>query len=189
MDLSLLQPVSWVAAAIGVCIAAIYYIYNIGATRKTQELALKSQEQNLETRQAQLFMQIYAKLYEPDFLMNLNNAITTEYRSFEEHQRKTSFTENPDEAKKVGPVNLYFEGMGVLVKRKLISPGMVDDLLSGFIISYWEKYRDWVYELRRRYNYPAAGEHIEYLYNEVKKIAAAEHGDQGPIGSGAFGKE
>jgi len=189
-----IQTTYYLVAATGVLVAAIYYVYNMRATRRTQDLALKaqdlmlkSQEQTLETRQAQLFMQIYAKMYEPDFLANLNHVIAFEYKDFDDYERKVSWASNPDEAKKFGPVNLYFEGIGVLVKRGLISPALVDDIISGWVIAFWEKYRPWCIEFRRRYNYPAAGEHIEYLYNEIKRIADAEHGDIGPVAQRAFG--
>ena len=53
VDLPEIQTAYYMIAAIGVLVAAIYYVYNMRATRRTQELALKSQQQNLETRQTQ----------------------------------------------------------------------------------------------------------------------------------------
>ncbi|MCX6655794.1 MAG: hypothetical protein NTY03_11860, partial [Candidatus Bathyarchaeota archaeon] len=56
----------YMVAATGVLVAAVFYILNLRISQKnqelslkTQELALKSQDQTLETRQAQLFMQLY----------------------------------------------------------------------------------------------------------------------------------
>ncbi len=37
-------------------VAAVYYMFTLRINMKTQQLALKAQEQNLETRQAELFM-------------------------------------------------------------------------------------------------------------------------------------
>jgi hypothetical protein len=59
VDLALLQSVSYIAGASGVCVAAIFYVLNLRISQKNQELMLQSQEQSakaqqqtLETRQA-----------------------------------------------------------------------------------------------------------------------------------------
>jgi hypothetical protein len=65
VDLSLLQSVSYIAGALGVCVAAVYYVINLRISQKNQEISmknqeliLKTQEQTLETRQFQLLMQL-----------------------------------------------------------------------------------------------------------------------------------
>ena len=50
VDLSEIQAAYYMVAATGVLVAAIYYVYNMKAIRKTQELALKSQELMLKSR-------------------------------------------------------------------------------------------------------------------------------------------
>jgi hypothetical protein len=44
---------------VGILVGIIYYLTIMRNTQKTRELTLKAQEQALETRQAQLFMQWY----------------------------------------------------------------------------------------------------------------------------------
>jgi hypothetical protein len=44
----------YMVAATGVLIAAFYYVYNMRATRKTQELALKAQELSLKSQEQTL---------------------------------------------------------------------------------------------------------------------------------------
>jgi hypothetical protein len=41
----------------------------------------------------------------------------------------------------------FFNGIGVLVKRKLIDIALVEDLLSNRVIWWWEMYRARVYHL------------------------------------------
>ena len=70
----------------------------------------------------------------------------------------------------------FYEGLGVLVKRGLIDPTMVDDLLSGPIVLFWERrVAPMVDELRERYNNPTSYEWVEYLYKEIKRIRDLEH--------------
>jgi hypothetical protein len=44
---------------VGILVGVFYYIMTIKANQRNQELTLKAQEQALETRQTQIFMQIY----------------------------------------------------------------------------------------------------------------------------------
>jgi len=68
-----------------------------------------------------------------------------------------------------------FEGIGVLIKRKLIDPSMVDDLMSGVTLRGWEKFGSVVKERRVRENKPYYYEFWEYLYDEVSAIAHKQH--------------
>jgi hypothetical protein len=56
----------------------------------------------------------------------------------------------------------------VLVKRELIDPGLVDELMGTSIILHWEKSGSIMKEFRERH-WPHAYEWFEYLYNEIKK--------------------
>jgi hypothetical protein len=148
-----IQAAYYMVAATGVLVAAVYYIYNMGQTRKTQELALKSQQQTLDTRQAQLFMQIYDKSTQKEFMKDMFEIFSewkwTDYTDFQKKYRL-----NPENYIKFWTVSDYFEGIGVLVKRKLIDPEMVDDMMSGWVIKFWEKIGPMTLEDRRFYNAP-----------------------------------
>lgn len=69
----------------------------------------------------------------------------------------------------------FYEGIGVLVKRKLIDVNLVDDLMSGFILRSWEKIEPIIKEFRERENWPQAWEWIEYLYHQIKPIVEEQH--------------
>ena len=66
-------------------------------------------------------------------------------------------------------VGVFFEGIGVLVKRKLVNMDLVDDLLSSDIVSTWEKMKPLAEGIRKRFAHPQALEWFEYLCNEMKK--------------------
>jgi hypothetical protein len=83
---------------------------------------------------------------------------------------KYGYEANPEANTTHRKVNGYFEGIGVLVSHGLIDSSLVDDLMSGAIVTYWEKFRSYILEYRRRIDWPQAGEQIEYLYKQIKPI-------------------
>jgi hypothetical protein len=177
-----IQTAYYMVAATGVLIAAVYYIYNMRATRKTQELALKaqelslkSQEQNLVTRQAQLFMQLYSQYYDKDWLEALHKtAFDMSFKDYNDFVAKYGPKENPDAYKSFDILSHYFEGAGVMAKNGLINPTMVAELFSEEFKDYWEKFSPIFIEYRRRSNNPKVCENQEYLYSLLKSMLPAE---------------
>ena len=66
-------------------------------------------------------------------------------------------------------VTVFFEGIGLLVKRKLVSMDLVTDLFSGPVQTTWEKIGILIEALREISTRASVGEWFEYLYNEMKK--------------------
>jgi hypothetical protein len=161
-------------AIFGVIAGFSYYVLTVRNAQKTRELTLKAQNQSADTRQAQLLMQIYAHLREDKF--------NTQYT---ELQRKYDFRDYDYREKVDGDieframlnsVNGFFEGVGVLVYRKLLDPQLVDDLMSSYIFLTWEKIGPYIKETRLRRNRPELWDKFEYLYEEIMKIFIQEHG-------------
>ena len=65
------------------------------------------------------------------------------------------------------------------MKRNLVDPSMVDDLMSGRIIDFWEAVGPWTLENRERTGDYELGEHSEYLYNVIKKIRDRQRTEAG----------
>jgi hypothetical protein len=72
-------------------------------------------------------------------------------------------------------VGIFFEGIGVLVKRKLIDMDLVDDLFSQPILRTWEIMASITKAARERLKSPSIGEWHEYLYTVMKKRLASNH--------------
>jgi len=162
--IQILQSISYIAGATGVCVAAIYYVISLRSSRKNTQLTL-------ETRQAQLFMHIYSTFCS-DYIQKARNEVSKwSYRNYDDFQSKYSYDVNPEAYQLHSSLSFFFEGIGVLVLRKLIDPSLVDDLMSGPVITYWEKMKPYYLEYRTRFDWPQFGEHIEYLYNHIKPIA------------------
>jgi hypothetical protein len=169
-DLVVLQSISYVAAALGVVIAAINYIVT---TRRED----KRSKQTLETRQAQLFMQIYSRFSDKDFVEAFNQVLYEDppvYKNLDEYEKKYSKM-NPEYDRKVSQIAAMLEGVGVLVYRGLIDVSYVDDLFSSVVIQFWELFGPVYKEWRVKYNQPQIEEWLEYLYNRVRAVAEVQH--------------
>ncbi len=157
VDLAEIQTAYYMVAATGVLVAAVYYVMNMRAT--------------LQTRQAQLFMPIYAAYSSDEMAKAYTKIQEMEFKNYDEFMERYGPNTDPEAFLANRKVNNWFEGIGVLVKRGLISPGFVDDLMSGVTIRYWEKFRSYYLEYRVRNDWPQSAEHVEYLYNQIKPIA------------------
>lgn len=69
----------------------------------------------------------------------------------------------------VNQVCLFFEGIDILLHRKLADTKMIEDLFGGAIARAWEKVKTGVITARRQLNDPTIYEYFEYLYDETKK--------------------
>jgi hypothetical protein len=104
-----------------------------------------------------------------------NEPMEWEFNDFEDFWEKYGRKNNPEAFSLRGSVGGYFEGMGVLVQRGLIDITIADDLISGVITSFWDKFGPIYLGMRKRLNYPQYGEWVEYLYNQIKPIVEEQH--------------
>lgn len=150
----------------GILVGIYYYIMTIRANQKNQEL-------QLETRQAQLFMQIYNRFNDREMMRMQFEFQSWEWEDYDDWERK--YESNVDALSLRATIGAYFEGMGVLIERGLIDPTLVDDLMSSPILMYWRKFEPVIHEARRRSGYPQRAEYQEYLYNQILAIAEKQH--------------
>ena len=164
----------------GLLVGIFYYVTTLRNAQKTRELTLesqelsqKAQEQSLETRQAQLFMYMYDRWNDPEFLTHWNVIFSWEWTDYDAFREIHDSTVN---RVSFSSVAIFFEGVGVLVKRKLVDPSLVDDLMSGMLIRFWEKFGEPTIKIRQvRDNYPQYFEHVEYLYDVIKPMVESQH--------------
>ncbi len=191
VDLALLQSVSYIAGASGVCIAAIFYVLNLRISQKNQELTLKAleqsakaqeltlkaQQQNLETRQAQLLMQIWDKVNNKDFLEDWTETLWDwKWDTYEEYV--TKYGSKPEKISRLTHVMDTLAGIGVLLENRLVDAKMLYRLLlQGWApIMYWEKYGPSLKEFGRRTGESKMYAGFEFLYNEFSRLYEEERG-------------
>jgi hypothetical protein len=145
-----IQTVSIIIASAGVFIAAIYYILQIRHQTKT--------------RQADLFMRLYLTWTGERLQGAREEIMTREFKDYDDAVKKYGSW-----SKEVFEVALFLEGIGVLLHRKLIDIGLVDDLFCFAVKSLWEKLKPITEGYRKELNRPRIFEWFEYLYNELQK--------------------
>jgi hypothetical protein len=165
MVLSTLQTV-------GLLVGIAYYLFIMRNSQRNQELTLKAQQQALETRQAQLFMNIYNQSFaNPQYLKSWTKVYDTPWDSYEEFKAlyHPDFREDDDFQLAYDVVGCFLEGVGVLVRENMLDVRWVALLMTGSTRRYWEKTQPIIGEFRRDYDNPRIWSETEYLYNELIK--------------------
>jgi hypothetical protein len=153
VDAQTLQTASIAIASAGVFLAAIYYVLQIRHQSKM--------------RQTDQVMRLYTTFGSTEFQKAYQMIMGLEYEDYADYRKRYGTNA---EVKAAGTtVNNFFEGIRLLVKRKLISIGLVDDLLEGAILLTWEKRKPIIEGSGQRTSRPQIWEWFEYLYNEMKK--------------------
>jgi len=132
----------------------------------------QTRDTELETRQAQLFMQIYDRFESSEFQRNDYLFMQWEWGDFEDFRERYGDAESYSIHSSIGT---FYEGIGVLMNRGLIDVELVDDLMSGCILRYWEKIKPVNDMWRERYRWPQSYEWLEYLYGRIKPLAERQH--------------
>jgi hypothetical protein len=143
-----LQTISIMIASTGVFVAAIYYVLQIRHQTKL--------------RQTDLVMRLFSHFGSKEFQESWQNILSSEYEDYDDYVKKYGKAD-------AWGVFMLFEGMGLLVHRKLVKIDVVDELVSGPIKSTWEKMKPIIEGYRNQYNQPQFCEWFEFLYNEMEK--------------------
>ena len=146
-----IQTLSIGIASASVVAGVIYYAFQL--------------RHQTRTRQTDLVMRLYATFSSNEF-QDAWAKVRKRASDFE------SFDDIYDFDKKVGlrevnQVCLFFEGIGILLQRKLVDTRMIDDLFGGAIARAWEKVKTGIAKARQQLNDPSIYYYFEYLYNET----------------------
>jgi len=148
-----IQTVSIGIASASVVAGVLYYAFQL-------------RHQN-RTRQTDLIMRLYATFSSNEFqdAWAKVRAKASDFDSLDDiydFDRKVGLRE-------VNQVCLFFEGIGILLQRKLVDTKMVDDLFGGAIARAWETVKTGVAKARKQLNDSTIYYYFEYLANEMKK--------------------
>jgi hypothetical protein len=164
-----IQTISITLAGIGVFIAALNSIIS-------SRHAHKQRQTEIQTRQAELFMNVYNRWNSRDIQTGYGNLRHifewTDHQDFWEKysiRKPYGSVDNFDSWLSYQTVLTYFEGVGMLVKDKLIDVDKVEDLFSERIIWFYETYLIKILDAgRKELGDPIMYDSIEYLYHEMK---------------------
>ena len=145
-----------------------YYLIIIRNSQKTRELALNAQEQALETRQAQLFMQLYNRYRDDTQDLDIEKSfLEVEIESFEDFMRL--WKTDKDFGKVLSTLGGFYEGIGVMVREGYIPVRLVALQWGGITKRFWEKMEPFMSDVRGHQEFPRAWAETEFLYTELIK--------------------
>ena len=159
-----IETISIVFTGLSISLAAFYYINSLRNAQENQRL-------QLETRQAQLYMNTWQLIFQKRVQDSTMLAISLEYNNYDDFIAKYGKDANPEAYDLLTVHENYMEGLGVLVREKLVSIRLVTLFSSGSIRMGWEKLKPYIMESRKRLNWPRYGIEYEYLYNAMIEYA------------------
>lgn len=116
-------------------------------------------------RQEDIAMRLYAGFGEETFARHFLRVSNWSYATFADYQTNST----PDDGISLMVVSVFFESMGLLLKRGLAPIELLDDLLSGPVLATWPKVRPIWAGMREQYHQPSWAEWFEYLHDEMAK--------------------
>jgi hypothetical protein len=142
------QTISIAIASASVVAGVIYYSLQIRLQTKA--------------RQTDMVMRLYTAFGGKEMREAWEKISTRECTDFNAYKSEYGLSE-------INEVGWFFEGVGILLRRKLINIALVDDLFSSPIKISWEKIKPIAEGERKQFGRPQIWEWFEYLYNEMQK--------------------
>ena len=143
-----IPSISAIVAALGVLVGVVLTVLEV--------------KNLVETRQTDLVIRLYSTFGSKELQEAWEKTQSREYKDFSAYTREYGLLE-------VNEVGWFFEGVGVLLHRKHINIGLVDDLFSSPVKRAWERLKPIAEGERNQTQRPQIWEWFEYLYNEMQK--------------------
>jgi hypothetical protein len=152
-----------VLTGLGIIVSILYYTSVLRNANKTQQL-------QLETRQAALFMSLYETYHSLEFVKSRREVIALKWTDFDDfwikHGSESSSNAWTNWQSQAG----FFNGVGVLVKKGLIDISLVDELFSNILHRMWNHMGPIIIEWRNTREDTYLKTHelfhgFDYLYN------------------------
>ena len=126
------------------------------------------------TRQTQLFMNLFTQIRSKEFVRDTRDLSSWTWNNFEDFRSKYGSRADKEANTLFHSTANFFDGIGVLVYHKEINPKLVEELMSSWIIWFWEKFGGIIIDYRK-VSYPQYLEKVEFLYTKIKPLSAKEH--------------
>jgi len=151
-----ITEISAMVAVTGVLVGVAYYI-----------LDMRNQSR---IRQTDLILRLQSDWRSRELRESYVRVMNMKFKTYEEFAEKYplwSEIGSPD-YRAVSEVGSFFDGVGILLHRKLVDVEMVDELFGTRIKDAWEKLKPAIEGRRKEVN-PVLRKWFEYLYNEIKQ--------------------
>jgi hypothetical protein len=163
MDVSLLQSLSYAAAAVGVCVAAFYYAMVLREQRRNMRITL-------ETRRIGLIDSIITRTINEEGMRSYFELLRYEWKDYEDFERKYGSENNVDAAAKRYATWAIFNSVGMMLRKGMVEAEDLYDMGMMTPLFIWGKYRPIIEENRRRYTGQYYLKDLEYLAGEMLRV-------------------
>jgi hypothetical protein len=156
VDVSLLQSASYVAAAIGVCVAAFYYALNLRETTRN--------------RRSTLSMNIMQSFLAEEGTLRFMDLLNMQWSDFEDFKRKYDSSVNPENYAKRAAFWNTCEVIGYQYRAGILDIKTIYNVGGFWIWIVWRKFKS-VIEENRKWEYTNDRyENFEFLANLLHKM-------------------
>jgi hypothetical protein len=153
-----------VIQTVGILVGIIYYITIMRSNQKTQQL-------QLDTRKAQLYMQLFMRITSEEFIKKSLDLLKFEYENVNEFMDK--YISGPDSTTHAKLFSMFWhiDGLGYMMANDLIDPEMVYNFGGGFAqVWHWKKWEPVIRRMRELRGEPEFMRWFEYTANEMMRI-------------------
>ena len=163
VDIGLLQSLSYVAAAIGVCVATFYYVMMLREQRRNMRLTL-------ETRRIGIVENMIGMLHNPEGWKINYEVMNYEWRDYDDFERKYGSDFNVDAAAKRYYLWSKYNSVGAMLRKGMVEAEDLYDMGIDSTCFLWSKYGAIIEEIRRRYRGKDYLRDLEYLNSEMMRV-------------------
>ena len=158
-----IEYLALVLTGLGLTASILYYAMVLKNANKTQKLTL-------ESRNLQLFMQMYQEMSTPENLKRWSDLMNFEWDDFDDYMRKYSLEANEEAYLKRSSVLRRYNTMGLLVRDNHLDSELLYDYVGDQVLMMWEKQGPFLVEYRVRYGRPELLQWFDYLADEMRKV-------------------
>jgi len=156
-----IQTISIVIASASVVAGVTYYALQLRHQARARQDMVKA-------RQADLLMRLHSAFSTKEMVEAALKYMSSEYKDYDDFVEKYGLPFAEGQVQTVFfMIGMFFEGIGILLKNKLVQLDLVTDLFAVEML--WLKMKPLAEGLRKQTNNPHFGEWFEYIYNEMQK--------------------
>lgn len=148
--------------------AAVYYVLNIGTNQRNQELMLKTQQQNLETRKIGVVQDIIRYASTSESVANYYELLKYDWKDYDDFDRKYGPDNNLEATAKREALWIVWGMCGSMVRKGIVEIADVSDAFVS-IETVWLKFKPIIEEVRLKYYGAECLRDMEYLADEIYK--------------------
>jgi hypothetical protein len=170
-----LETINLLVQIVGVSAAAIATVIGVRSYIVSNKRAEEARKRELETRQAQLLMQIYEQVNNREFQKDFSETLWYwKYDGWDDYFEK--YGSKIDEYLKLIHIVNTYNGIGAVLENKLVDSGMLFQIVGRDVLRYWDKFG-----LMVKHWSEAAGDvknmsKVQLLYDEMGRLYESDVG-------------